>query len=227
LRPRLQHFASRLQELGGDRVLALTVFGPAAAGTFDSERHSVRSALVVKSADLDMLRQLAQEGTRLGRDHIAAPLVFTPTFLHDSRDTFPLELLEIQQQQVTVFGEDFFAALTFADADVRLQCERELKVIQIGMHQGLLASGGHERTLMKIGQDLTEHLVRTLRGVLWLKGQRDGQPATQVVQDTEKLLERSLPGVWGTLGKTDGAPWQHFSNLYADVQALGQYVDAL
>ncbi|MBI3840013.1 MAG: hypothetical protein HY288_18990 [Planctomycetia bacterium] len=227
LRPPVQHYATRLQELVGDRVLALTVYAAAAAGTFDRQRHTVRSAVVFGGNDLNTLRRLALEGSSLGKHRIAAPLVFTPAFLKDSCDTFPLELIEIQQQHVTIFGQDYFAQLTFADPDIRLQCERELKVIQIGMHQGLLASGGHERTLVKIGHELTEHLVRTLRGVLWLKGQRDGRPAAQVVQEIEKLLERSLPGVWGALGQSDGTPWQHFSNLYADVQALGQFVDAI
>jgi hypothetical protein len=227
LRPSVQHYAARLQELAGDRVLALAVYAAAAAGSFDSQRHTVRSAVVFNSVDLQTLRHLAEEGSRLGKHRIAAPLVFTPAFLKDSCDTFPLELIEIQQQHITIFGQDYFAPLPFANADIRLQCERELKVIQVGMHQGLLTSGGNQRTLSKIGHELTEHLVRTLRGVLWLKGQRDGRPAVQVVQEIEKLLERSLPGVWGALGNADGTPWQHFANLYADVQALGQFVDAI
>jgi hypothetical protein len=227
LRPPVRDYATWLQELGGSRVLALVVYASAAAGTFDPQRDTIRSAVVFEDADLKTLRQVAREGTRLGKHRIAAPLVFTPAFLKDSCDTFPLEFIEIQQQHVTIFGQDYFAPLAFANADIRLQCERELKVIQIGMNQGLLASGGSERTLTKIGRELTEHLVRTLRGVLWLKGQRDGRPATQVVQEIEKLLERSLPGVWGALGQADGTPWQHFSNLYADVQALGQFVDAI
>jgi hypothetical protein len=226
LRPPVQHYAARLQELAGDRVLSLSVYAAAAAGTFDSQRHTVRSVVVFNQVDLQTLRQLAAEGTSLGKHRIAAPLVFTPAFLKDSCDTFPLELIEIQQQHVTIFGQDYFAPLTFADPDIRLQCERELKVIQVGMHQRLLASGGHERTLVKITHELTEHLVRTLRGVLWLKGQREGRPATQVVQEIEKLLDRSLPGVGGALGNADGTSWQHFANLYADVQALGQFVDA-
>jgi hypothetical protein len=227
LRPPVEHYATRLQDLCGNRVLALSIYAAAAAGTFDAERHTIRSAVVFTAVDLETLRQLAHEGSSLGKHRIAAPLVFTPAFLKDSCDTFPLELVEIQQQHATIFGHDYFTPLTFAEGDIRLQCERELKVIQIGMHQGLLASSGNERTLAKIGHELTEHLVRTLRGVLWLKGQRDGRPATQVVQEIEKLLERSLPGVWGALGQADGTPWQHFSNLYADVQSLGQFVDAM
>ena len=227
LRPSVGHYATRLQELCGDRVLALAIYAAAAAGSFDAGRHTVRSAVVFNKADLSTLRRLAEEGSRLGKHRIAAPLVFTPAFLKDSCDTFPLELIEIQQQHLTIFGEDYFAPLAFVDADIRLQCERELKVIEIGMNQGLLSCGGNERTLAKIGHELTEHLIRTLRGVLWLKGQRDGRPATQVVQEIEKLLERSLPGVWGTLDQADGTPWQHFSNLYADVQALGRFVDAI
>jgi hypothetical protein len=227
LRQPIRQYATRLQELAGPRVLALTIYGAASAGTFDPRRHIIRNAVVFDAISLDIVRQLAQEGKHLGKDRIAAPLVFTPADLHDSCDTFPLEFLEIQQQHATIFGQDYFAPLTLAAADVRLQCERELKVLLIGMHQGLLASGGREQKLKKLGDDLTEHLMRTLRGVLWLTGLREGRPAMEVVQEIEKLLKRSLPGLRSTLAETDGTPWQQFCNLYADVQALGQFVDAL
>ena len=227
LRQPIRHYATRLQELAGPSALALTLYGAASAGAFDPRRQTIRNAVVFDVVPLDILRQLAREGGSLGKRRIAPPLVFTPDFLRDSRDTFPLELLEIQQQHTAIFGQDYFSTLTLADADVRLQCERELKVLLVGMHQGLLASGGRDQNLKKLAEDLTEHLVRTLRGVLWLKGLREGRPAVEVVPEIEKLLGRSMPGLWSALGKSDDTPWQQFRHLYAEVQTLGQFVDAL
>ena len=115
LRQPIRQYATRLQELAGPRVLALTIYGAASAGTFDPGRHTIRNAVVFDAISLDLLRQLAQEGKDLGKQRIAAPLVFTPADLRDSCDTFPLEFLEIQQQHATIFGQDYFAPLTLAD----------------------------------------------------------------------------------------------------------------
>ncbi len=154
------------------------------------------------------------------------PLVLTPDYLKDSCDTFPLEFIEIKQRHVTILGNDYFDSLSFRDSDVRLQCERELKVILLGMHQGLLASSGHERTLLDVTGQLIEHLIRTLRGLLWLKGQRDPGSTPQVVEATEQLIGRKLAGVRRLLHGDESTTWDAFCELYANVQDLGQYVNA-
>ena len=91
---------------------------------------------------------------------MAAPTVFTPAYLARSVDTFPLEFIEIQQQHVTVLGEDHFAPLVFEPAHVRLQCERELKVLEIGLQQGILVSQGRSESLKWLGDDVAERLLR-------------------------------------------------------------------
>lgn len=227
LRAPLSEYATTLKKLAGDHILALDIFGDAAAGTFSADRQRVQSAAIFDTISLDVLRQLGQEGSRLATHHIAAPLVFTPAYLSDSCDTFPLEFIEIQQRHLTIFGQDYFAPLVFKDADVRLQCERELKVISIGLHQGLLSSGGHEKHLKEIIPRLTEHLLRTLRGLLWLKAVREPLATNQVVQEIEKFADRTLPGLWSALGEANGTAWERYCKLYADVQVLESFVNGL
>ena len=108
MRPSIEQFARLLAELGGTNAKALTVFGALAAGTFDASRHIVRSAFVLDRVDLAMLRRLSEHGTKLGKARIAAPLIMTPEYIRASLDTFPLELIEIRLQHVTLFGDDFF-----------------------------------------------------------------------------------------------------------------------
>ena len=226
LRAPVGRYAERLQKLGGEKVLGLTIFGSAAAGNFDPAEDTVRSTIVLDNVDLEFLRLLAVDGVRLGKERIAAPLVMTPGYLAASRDTFSLELLEIQQQHVTVLGEDHFALLVFEQAHIRLQCERELKSILIGLHQGLLASTGSDRLLVTLSSQAIENLVRVLRGLLWLSGERDHRPAVDVVQQAEKIVNRPLPGIHAALNSADTAGWQKYCALYGDVQALGEFANA-
>src|SRR4029078_1934796 len=119
--------------------------------------------LVLETIQLEALRQLAIAGPEFGRHQIAAPVAMTPKYLDDSRDTFPLELLEIQQAHCTLFGPEFFASLEFRWAEARLQCERELKVILIGMHQRLLSAAGDVKRLQSTQAVLGESLLRISR----------------------------------------------------------------
>ncbi len=225
LRGPVREYAALIASLGGENVVSLTLFGAVVAGSFDPQRHTVRNVLVLKHVDLDMLRALAGHGSKLGKNHIAAPLVMTPEYIRDSRDAFPLEFLEIQQQHATLFGPDAFAGLTFDERDVRLQSERELKVILIGLRQGLLASMAKERALGELGIEAAAALLRTLRGMLWLKGKKEAMAADDVVQAIEALTARRLDGLRTTLDPTAQRGWPEFELLYRDVAELGALVD--
>lgn len=225
LREPLRHFAARIRELGGENALGWTLFGAVVAETFDRSRHAVQSVLMLKSVDLEFLNALSAEGPGYGRAGLAAPLVMTPSFLESSRSTFPLELIEILQQHRIVFGEDYFSDLKFDDRNVRLQCERELDVLLMGLRQGLLAATGKQERLALLQRDWIHNLLRTLRGLLWLKGQKEGLTSHFVLKEVARMSELPLKGIHRVLAAGDPPGWKEFKHLYADVEALERAVD--
>ena len=226
MREPVRHYADLLRRLAGGEANALTLFGRVVAGTFDRFRHTARSVFVVGAIDLEMLKKLAEHGANLGRSAIAAPLVMTPDYIRSSCDTFPLELIEIKQKNATVFGEDHFDDLTFENGHVRLECERELKSVLIGMRQGLLAAAGRKKVIEALVVDVGERLLRTLRGMLWLKNDKDAKAAAHVVEAVEKIIDRKLDGVRQAINAKGTHGWDEFGGLYHDVAALGEVVDA-
>jgi hypothetical protein len=226
LRDPAQRYAALIREVTARRALALIFHGIALEGGFDPSTHTARNVLLVDQSDLEQLRALGSQGRRLGKAGIAAPVVMTPGFIQASLDTFPLELIEIQQRGVRVFGEDHFASLAFADDHVRMQCERELKVALVHLHQALITSGGRDSVLHGIIVDTAEGLVRVLRGVLWLRGVRETRPAGATLAEVENLVNRKLPGIGAALDPTLVHGWNTFRVLYDDVTALGGIVDA-
>ncbi len=225
IREPLRRLAARIRELGKEKRVGWALFGAVVAEEFDKSRHAVQSVLMLESIDLEFLRQLAAEGSDYGKAGLAAPLVMTPKFLESSRDTFPLELIEIHQHHLIVFGNDPFNDLKFEDRNVRLQCERELEVLSIGLRQGLLAATGKEKRLALLQRDWIHNLVRTLRGLLWLKGQREGLPAQRVLAEVARITELPLKGIHRALTAGEPPGWEAFKHLYADVEALGNAVD--
>lgn len=216
-----------MSEVLGKSLRALTLYGEAATAGRQSKDETARSVLVVAEVSLDSLRRLAEQGLRLGRAGLAAPIVVTSKYIQDSLDTFPLEWLEVQQQAVTVIGDDPFTALSFEPTHVRLQCERELKRILMAMRQGLLVSTGKERAVALLERDASETLMRTLRGVLWLKGRREHLPAAVVLEEIEHLLGAKLAGVRDAMNAASRHDWSEFDRLYADVEMLMGKADAL
>lgn len=221
----LKKYIERVQTLAGQNCLALIGVGAIATPGFDPARHIARSVLVLDTIELDMLRELAKDGAKLGKAKIAAPLIMTPVYINGSLDAFPLEFLEIQQCHVCFVGTDYFADLSFDEHHIRLQCERELKTILIGMRQGLLAAAGREKLFGAMEGDIAERLIRTLRGLLWLHGQGDYLSAIEVVGRIEQETDLPLSGIRRALQEDRRHDWEDFTRLYDDIDRLKTLAD--
>jgi hypothetical protein len=226
LRAPFGRYVETLREIFAETACGVTAYGPAVTGEFDPEIHAVRSVLVVEKVDLNALRRLGERGRQLGRDGIAAPLIMTPEYVKQSLDTFPLELIEIGQTGSTVLGENHFADLSPEDAHVRLQCERELKVLLIGLRQGLLKAAGREQAIAALELDAGVGLQRTMRGLLWLKGERKLRRLAEVFGAIEKATDRKWPAIRTALDRSASHGWQEFVALYDEVQSLSEVADA-
>lgn len=222
MRRPIQDYSDLIKQHAGNRAQSLTLFGAIISDSFDPSRHTARSVLVLDAVDLALLRKIALQGAKLGKARISAPLVMTPKYIKSSLDTFPVELIEISQHHLTLFGEDCFADLSFDNSHIRLQCERELKTILIGLRQGLLAAAGREKFISAVETDIGEALMRTLRGMLWLKGIKEAKPAAEVLSEVEKIADRKLSGVRNALDTSAHHGWEEFERLYRDVEALGE-----
>ena len=227
VRDHVREYAGMLVGLAGENLAGLTLHGPVVTPAFDRSHHHVLNVAVLNDIDLSLLRRLAAEGSRFGKRHVAAPVIMTPTYIQDSLDTFPLELLGIQQHRVTVLGQDWFEDLEFEPEHVRLQCERELKTLHIGLRQGLLAAGGREKALGQLETDAGETLLRTLRGLLWLIGQKDVDGVEDLIAASEKAVERQLAGIRAAVNFAGRHGWEQFVTLYEDIQVLKEKADAL
>lgn len=226
VREPVRRYAEQVAELAGPQGLGLTLYGAIAAGTFDAARHVIHNVLVLETVDLDLVRRLGSELSHHHVSRIAPPLVLTPAYIQASLDTFPLELIEIQQQHATLWGEDHFAGLQFDNSHIRLQCERELKVMLLATRQTVLHAAGQEKKITAAAQHAGDGVLRTLRGLLWLQGQRTAQPASQVIEQIEKLVSRSLPGVRALIDERVARDWRHIRELYDDLDALTNLSDA-
>lgn len=215
-----------LQELAGGNLEAVTVYGSALDANFDPEEQVVQTVMVLRDVDLSLLRRLAEHGASLGKRGLRAPLVMTKPYIAKSCDTFPLELIEIQVKRATVFGEDPFDVLTFKDDDVRHQCEREIKSTLIGLRQALLAAAGRDDALDAIEVDAGLALLRTMRGMAWLRGEKNAQSPAQIVEVAEGIVGGRLDGIRAAIDGNHAHGWEEFQKLYRDVARLGEVIDA-
>jgi hypothetical protein len=157
------------------------LFGSAIGPDYDHERSDINSVVVLHQMDLGVLEGLAPLGKIYGQQGIAAPFIMTPEFVAHSLDTFPLEFLNLQLFHVTVFGKDLFKGLTVRRADLRYQCEWELKVRMIGLRQRYLSCAGDSRQLADSFADTFSGYIPLFRGLIHLYDRQPPQSAEAVI----------------------------------------------
>jgi len=136
-----EEFADRLHEALGDCLACVALYGSAAAGD-RSERYSDFNTLVVcrhlTLEDLRKIRPLSIEWFKAGNP---PPLLFTWERMLESSDVFPIELLDIKENHLLLFGEDILKRLPISQENLRFQLEHELKGKLIQLRESYLVSG--------------------------------------------------------------------------------------
>lgn len=150
-------FLEELARLAGPDLHSLYLVGSAVTPDWSAGHSDVNTLLLLREMDLAVLESIAPLGRRFKGQLIAPPLVMDLGYLNASLDVFPMEFLEMRQIHVTVLGEDALAPLAIDRADLRHQCEREIKSRLVGLRQGYLRALGEPKAL-------TETLVRFLSG---------------------------------------------------------------
>jgi len=159
-------FADRLHEALGDCLACIALYGSAASGD-RSECYSDFNTLVVCRQlgvrELRTIRPLSRDWFEAGNP---PPLLFTWERLIESSGVFPIELLDIKENHVLLFGEDILKRLPIRQENLRFQLEHELKGKLIQLRESYLVSGDSlEEQLEMMVRSLSSFQV-LLRGCL-------------------------------------------------------------
>ncbi len=184
----------------GSNIHSFHIVGSAVIPDYDETISDINSVVLLNNMDLRFVAFLAPLGKKYGKKHIAAPLVMTPEYIHHSLDSFPVELLDFKLIHKTVFGPDILKDLNIAERDLRLQCEREIKIKLMHVRQGYISSLGKK-------EHLSSALVKSITGSMAL--------FRAVITLLGKVPPVERVGVIRTLGATTGVNTDIFEKLLA------------
>ncbi len=165
----LRLLTAHLEASLADNLSGITVVGSALTDDFHPGASDINTVVVLRRHATAALSAIASMAKPLRKQKVSPPLLMTTGYIDRSRDVFGVEFLDFQLTHRTVLGDDPFAALTFKKADVRLQCERELKATLIRLRQGYIASAGNNKLIRDVLIAAAKGLAPLLRAMLWFK----------------------------------------------------------
>ena len=231
---RFKPFQDEILKNHEHHIHSITITGSSLTDDFDHEKSDVNSVLVLHKMDLGFLEVLASLGKTYGKKGMSAPLIMTPEYVLRSLDVFPMEFLNIKLLHETLYGEDLFQNLEIDRKDLRLQCERELKVRLIGLRQGYISSMGDARILSDLFFNTISGYIPLFRGIILLFGQEPplrNQDVLQVIEDVSGVNTQVFETVLKQKRQKTKMAITHlnaiFKDCYAAVEKLGDITDGI
>lgn len=161
-------FRDDITEQFGDQLKSVVLYGPSVRGEIAKEPY-INFLVIVDDNTPSELAKCAPLMKKWQKDLIATPLFLATDYIARSLDTFPLEFMAMQHSCATVTGDNPLEELSFSRADVRNQCERELKGKLIHLRAEYLNLRGDRKGLTGLVQRSLAAFRLVFIGALYLK----------------------------------------------------------
>lgn len=217
-----------------ENIHSIHLVGSAVTKDFNEKTSDINSVCVLKRMDLKFVELLAPLGKRYKKKGIAAPLIMTPEYIKSSQDVFPIEFLDFKLIHETVYGNDILDNVEINRADLRQQCEREIKSKLIGLRQGYIFSEGDKRIIAEQFAVSITGYMPLFRGIIFLMGKetpvRKGDVISALSITTgvnTDIFKRVLDMKRGKLKLSKSELDNIFEDYYEVTEKIGRIVDEI
>jgi hypothetical protein len=230
----LQQFVRDVQGLYGGDLVAVFLYGSAAAGEHVPGRSDINVLVVLRQLTPALLRKAASHLRSWRRQGFATPVFFDPESLHDSLDVFPIEFLDMQERHRTLLGPDLFAGLHIERRNLRLQCEQELRGKLMKLRQSYVESAHAPADLERVLMAAASSIVVLARTLLRLGGGDPGGGADAVLEKAQARFAVSTTALRqacqlkrGQIRLAGSGLEAQYREVLEEVQGLLRVVDGL
>ncbi|HFQ89417.1 MAG TPA: hypothetical protein ENK27_04990 [Desulfobulbus sp.] len=235
--PQAMHdFVELVREETPVELHSIHVVGSVLTPDFQPGRSDINSVIVLERIDLTFLDFLVRLGATFREKKIAAPLLMTPHYIDRSLDVFPVEFFNFREIHLTMTGEDLLARLVIDDLKLRLQCEREVKSMLVGLRQGYLRALGDPGGMASLLAGSVKSLLPLLRALCHLRHRPPSLAGSELIRSLQQpeLPETDSFEAVFALSRQQGeklpekeALTSLFARYYQAMEALAEYIDAL
>ena len=176
-------FVTGLRRDLGDRMRSAALFGSAARNEWIDGVSDVNVLVLVDTIDA----QLLARGAATARSSVkrrVMPLLMEQEEWRRAGDVFSIELADMKDAHVPLFGDDPVEHYTADHNNLRLQAERELRAKLLHLHSGRLLAGEDGKRLGQLLLHALPSFTTYLRAALRLAGE-------QVPTGTPEVIDRA------------------------------------
>jgi len=227
-------FSNDLKKDFGDDLISIILFGSGATGEYVPGKSDLNFLVVLADDSAQSLHRAMDTVARWRKRMVNTPLFMTPEYISSSLDSYPIEFLDMKANYRLVYGEDVLGDLSFQLAEVRVQCERELKGKLLHLRRAYLESEGKAKNLREIIAASITTFISIFQGLLYLKSVPIPRTREEIVQQVAAEFHMNAPVLLRLLAIRKGGVKvsarelsELFRNYVDEIEALSDSVDTL
>ncbi|MBF0478453.1 MAG: hypothetical protein HQL26_03120 [Candidatus Omnitrophica bacterium] len=174
-------FLRKFLELYPSPISTVAVYGSAVTPHYIPGRSDINSVIITLDTGFTNLNPVLKLIVSGVKQKISAPLLLTKAYIQSSLDSFPIEFLDIKENHVSIYGEDFFTPLDITDQNLRLFCEHQIKGKLIRIRQSYMENGLNARAVEMLLKESLNALIPVFKNIWRLK-------SGMIVVDKAKIL---------------------------------------
>jgi predicted nucleotidyltransferase len=187
IRKIIEPYLCKLLNIHKDNIVSILLYGSATGKFYIPKQSDINLMIVLNNLffnDLRLSLKLVNQGIR---KKITAPLFLSLEHIQTSKDVFPVEFLEIKENNILLYGRDLFKNMDIDLKHVRLFCEREIKGKLIRLRQAYLEVGLKRKGIEALLKESLNSLLPIFRALIRLKGQSPDVDKFIVLKDAGEL----------------------------------------
>ena len=160
-----------LSDALGEKLRALVLYGPAVRGEVGLGPQEIPVLILLADLEPDTLTAAGPALSKWVARGLPVPRLFSSTSLAEAADVFPIELSDVAEKHVVLFGRDPLSTMPEIDGEhLRLQCERELREKLMRLEEAFALTRGKESELRRLLAASFPAFTMVFRGCLRLHG---------------------------------------------------------
>jgi predicted nucleotidyltransferase len=162
----IQPYLEKFLEIHKENVVSIVLYGSATGKYFVPKRSDINLAVIFKDIEFKQLKDSLKLIDRGMYKRISAPLLLSLSHIESSKDTFPVEFIEIKENNILLYGRDIFSGLKIDETNITLFCKREIEGKLIRLRQAYLEVGLRRKGVEALMKKSMHSLIPVFRALL-------------------------------------------------------------
>ncbi len=162
----IQPYLIKLLDIHKENIISVVLYGSATGKYFIPKKSDINMAVIFKTLEFQQLRNSLKLINYGMSKRITAPLLLSLSHIESSKDTFPVEFIEIKENNILLYGKDIFSGLKIDETNMMLFCKREIEGKLIRLRQAYLEIGLKRKGVEALMKESMYSLIPIFRALL-------------------------------------------------------------